>query len=110
RLHRRGKAGLPMNGNLSLAPSGVRQEGAAITIAGLEKWYGSVQVLKGITLDVQWGEKIVLCGPSGSGKSTLIRCINQLERHQSGHMTVDGMLKSGGADLIALRREVGMVF
>jgi ABC-type polar amino acid transport system ATPase subunit len=100
-----------MNGNLSLTPSGVRPEGAAITIAGLEKWYGNVQVLKGITLDVQWGEKIVLCGPSGSGKSTLIRCINQLERHQSGHMTVDGIeLKSGGAYLIALRREVGMVF
>jgi ABC-type polar amino acid transport system ATPase subunit len=100
-----------MSGASTLAPSSVRPEGAAITIADLNKYFGKLHVLKGISLDVRWGEKIVLCGPSGSGKSTLIRCINQLERHQSGLLTVDGIdLRGGAADLTRLRREVGMVF
>ncbi|EEF23035.1 ATP binding cassette (abc) transporter, putative, partial [Ricinus communis] len=59
-------------------------EDQAIKVRGLNKSYGDFNVLKSISLDVQRGEKIVLCGPSGSGKSTLIRCINRLERHDSG--------------------------
>jgi ABC-type polar amino acid transport system ATPase subunit len=57
------------------------------------------------------GEKVVVCGPSGSGKSTLIRCINQLERHQAGHIVVDGVeLGADPAALAQVRSEVGMVF
>jgi general L-amino acid transport system ATP-binding protein len=52
--------------------------------AGVNKWYGQFHVLKDINLNVQQGERIVLCGPSGSGKSTTIRCINRLEEHQQG--------------------------
>ena len=56
----------------------------------VSKWFGDFQVLKDINLDVTAKQKIVVCGPSGSGKSTLIRCINRLEEHQKGNITVDG--------------------
>ncbi|WP_211109699.1 amino acid ABC transporter ATP-binding protein [Azospirillum oleiclasticum] len=78
---------------------------------GVQKWFGDFQVLKDIDLQVRAGERIVVCGPSGSGKSTLIRCINQLEQHQKGRITVDGV--ELGRDLRTIdtvRREVGMVF
>lgn len=82
-----------------------------VHISGLNKWYGPFQVLHGIDLTVQQGERIVLCGPSGSGKSTLIRCISHLE------VAEEGVIRTLGADLtkpsparrLALR-EVGMVF
>jgi len=61
-----------------------------ITINGMHKWFGDFHVLKNINLEVRRGERIVICGPSGSGKSTLIRCINRLEEHQQGTITVDG--------------------
>jgi general L-amino acid transport system ATP-binding protein len=62
-------------------------------------------------LDVHKGEKIVFCGPSGSGKSTLIRCINRLEKHDSGRIVVNGIEVSDSARAILdVRREVGMVF
>lgn len=95
----------------ALEPSSHRLEGKAIRIEKLSKWFGSLQVLKDIDLTVEFGRKIVICGPSGSGKSTLIRCINQLEHHQSGLVVVDGNEISGAkGDLTALRRDVGMVF
>jgi polar amino acid transport system ATP-binding protein len=82
-----------------------------ISMAGVEKWYGAFQALKGINIAVGKGERIVLCGPSGSGKSTLIRCINHLETYQKGEIRVDGMLLGHEAKSIdAVRREVGMVF
>jgi general L-amino acid transport system ATP-binding protein len=78
----------------------------------LNKWYGNnFHVLRDINLTVKRGEKIVVCGPSGSGKSTLIRCINRLESHQTGELTVDGIVVSD--DVIAVdtvRKQVGMVF
>ena len=83
----------------------------AIAIPGLNKFYGNFQALRGISLTVRKGEKVVICGPSGSGKSTMIRCINQLEEHDSGDIRVFGTLlddKIGSIDEI--RREVGMVF
>jgi len=93
------------------SPSDSTSVGPAIKIHELNKWYGSLHVLKDIKLSVRWGEKVVVCGPSGSGKSTLIRCLNQLERHQSGSISIDGMQHgSGHRSLTALRREVGMVF
>ncbi|MBD8665868.1 amino acid ABC transporter ATP-binding protein [Rhizobium sp. CFBP 8752] len=83
----------------------------AIEVAALDKWYGSFHVLKNIDLTVATGERIVVCGPSGSGKSTLIRCINRLEEHQRGSISVNGItLGDSLKNLDAIRREVGMVF
>ncbi|MBL6779309.1 MAG: amino acid ABC transporter ATP-binding protein [Paracoccaceae bacterium] len=83
----------------------------AIQIRGLNKWFGSYQALKDIDLDVSHGERIVVCGPSGSGKSTLIRCINALEHHDSGQITVDNIsLNHSRASIAAIGAEVGMVF
>jgi len=82
-----------------------------IEMQGVDKWYGSFQVLTDIDLSVRAGERIVICGPSGSGKSTLIRCINRLETVQKGRIVVDGIdLTAGGKNVDAVRAEVGMVF
>ena len=82
-----------------------------ISIEAVDKWYGAFQVLRGITLTVRKGEKIVLCGPSGSGKSTLIRCINHLETYQAGRIVVDGVVVNDSVKNIdTVRSEVGMVF
>lgn len=83
----------------------------AIKMAKVNKWFGEFHVLRDIDLNVESGEKIVICGPSGSGKSTLIRCINRLEEHQSGEIIVDGMeLTSDIKRIDTVRRDVGMVF
>jgi len=83
----------------------------AIAIEGLSKWYDDFQVLKDINLQVGKGEKIVVCGPSGSGKSTLIRCINRLEEHQQGAITVNGVALTDNLKHIdQIRSDVGMVF
>ncbi|KRE34492.1 ectoine/hydroxyectoine ABC transporter ATP-binding protein EhuA [Mycobacterium sp. Soil538] len=85
------------------------------------KDFGALKVLKGITLEVQQGEVLVLVGPSGSGKSTFLRCINHLETVSAGRLYVDGKLvgytERGGklhemkpGDVAKQRREVGMVF
>jgi general L-amino acid transport system ATP-binding protein len=78
----------------------------------VNKWYGNdFHVLRDIDLDVARGERIVVCGPSGSGKSTLIRCINRLEEHQQGTLTVDGIELSDDIRAIdRVRKNVGMVF
>ncbi|MEL6599131.1 MAG: amino acid ABC transporter ATP-binding protein [Pseudomonadota bacterium] len=83
----------------------------AITIRGMNKWYGEFHVLRDINMTVQQGERIVICGPSGSGKSTLIRCINALEEHQKGEIVVDGtLLSSDLKNIDKIRSEVGMCF
>ncbi len=83
----------------------------AIEIHDMNKWFGQFHVLKNINLEVERGERIVICGPSGSGKSTLIRCINRLEEHQRGDIVVDGITLTNNLKNIAdIRREVGMVF
>ncbi|SLM61442.1 MULTISPECIES: amino acid ABC transporter ATP-binding protein [Dickeya] len=82
-----------------------------ITLENVNKWYGQFHVLKDINLQVKQGERIVLCGPSGSGKSTTIRCINHLEEHQQGRITVDGIeLNHDSRNIEKIRTEVGMVF
>ena len=82
-----------------------------IQIQNVNKWFGDFQVLKDINLDVKAKEKIVVCGPSGSGKSTLIRCINRLEEHQEGNITVDGTeISEDTKNIEQVRAEVGMVF
>ena len=77
----------------------------------VKKWFGDFQALKGISMDVEEGEVLVICGPSGSGKSTFIRCINRLEQHQEGQIIVDGIeLTNDLKNIEAIRSEVGMVF
>ena len=83
----------------------------AVELLGVNKWYGEFHVLRDINLTVRRGERIVICGPSGSGKSTMIRCINRLEEHQKGTITVDGIeLTNDLKKIDEVRREVGMVF
>ena len=82
-----------------------------IEIKEMHKWFGTFHVLKNISLKVNQGERIVICGPSGSGKSTLIRCINRLEVHQKGDIIVNDTELSGDLkNLEAIRSDVGMVF
>jgi ABC-type polar amino acid transport system ATPase subunit len=82
-----------------------------IILEDVAKFFGTFQALKGCSLTVGKGQKVVLCGPSGSGKSTLIRCINRLEEHDAGRIVVAGTeLTSDMANISAVQREVGMVF
>ncbi|SEH59041.1 amino acid ABC transporter ATP-binding protein [Tardiphaga sp. OK245] len=82
-----------------------------IQMSGVTKWYGDVQVLKGIDFTVARGERVVICGPSGSGKSTMIRCINRLEEHRDGRIVVNGVeLDHSTRNVDVVRRDVGMVF
>ncbi len=81
-----------------------------IHIDNIHKYFGRVQALRGVSLDIQRGEVVVIVGPSGSGKSTLLRCINRLETYEKGRITVDGIPLDGNRNINAVRREVGMVF
>ena len=95
----------------SIAAAAQAGAGPAIAMIGVHKWYGAFHVLRNIDLEVARGERIVVCGPSGSGKSTLIRCVNRLEEHQRGVITVDGVELTADLKRIdAIRRDVGMVF
>ena len=86
-------------------------EEPAILLDKVNKWYGTMHVLRDVSLSVGTGERVVVCGPSGSGKSTMIRCINRLEVHQEGHIFVEGTeLTDDLRALDTIRREVGMVF
>jgi general L-amino acid transport system ATP-binding protein len=83
----------------------------AIVLDNVNKWYGTMHVLRDVSLTVAEKERVVVCGPSGSGKSTMIRCINRLETHQEGRIIVDGTeLTDDLRALDTIRREVGMVF
>jgi polar amino acid transport system ATP-binding protein len=81
-----------------------------IQIRNIHKRFGGVHALKGVSLDVQRGEVVVIIGPSGSGKSTLLRCINRLEEFDEGSIVVDGIPLDTAANINAVRTEVGMVF
>ncbi|MBB3993953.1 putative amino-acid transport system ATP-binding protein [Sulfitobacter undariae] len=87
---------------------------AAISITGLNKSFGTTSVLKDISLDIAPGERVVVIGPSGTGKSTLLRCLNYLDRPDSGtirmgDLTVDPATASR-SDILALRRRTSFVF
>ncbi len=82
-----------------------------VVLDQVHKFYGAQHVLRGVSLTVTEGERVVICGPSGSGKSTMIRCINRLESHERGRILVDGVeLSDNARDLQRVRQEVGMVF
>jgi glutamate transport system ATP-binding protein len=82
-----------------------------VELEGVNKWFDDLHVLSDINLTVERGEVVVVVGPSGSGKSTLCRCINRLERIDSGLIRIEGVpLPEEGKALARLRAEVGMVF
>ena len=92
-----------------------------VRIEALHKQFGPNKVLRGVSLDVQAGQKVALIGPSGSGKTTLLRCINYLETPTAGHIylkgelvgerrTAKGFVRSSSRDLARIRQRIGMVF
>jgi polar amino acid transport system ATP-binding protein len=82
-----------------------------INFSKVNKWFGDLHVLKDVSLTVDAGEVVVICGPSGSGKSTLIRCINRLEEIQKGELIVDNMkVHEKKTNMTELRAEIGFVF
>lgn len=91
---------------------------AILSVSGLSKSFGALQVLDNIDFSVARGETVCLLGPSGSGKSTLLRCINWLERPDSGRILLDGEpvgvsrggVVMGDRDLAHMRTRIGMVF
>ncbi len=89
----------------------------AVSIRGVEKWFGDLHVLKGIDMEVHKGDVVVIFGRSGSGKSTLLRCVNFLEDPTAGSVEVAGISLEGGSrtrrkreQIRRLRTHVGMVF
>ena len=77
----------------------------------VHKWFGDFHALRGIDMEVNKGEVIVIFGPSGSGKSTFIRTLNRLEEHQRGTIVIDGIeLTHDMRNIAAIRSEIGMVF
>ena len=82
-----------------------------ITVKGLEKSFGQLEVLKGIDQHIAPGEKVVIIGPSGSGKSTFLRCLNLLERPTGGQILFEGTdITDPKCDINLIRRRMGMVF
>ncbi len=89
----------------------VNESSVILSIRGLEKSFGDLKVLKGIDLDIQHGEKIVLLGPSGCGKSTLLRCINCMEDPTGGSIFFRGEdIADMKVDINKHREHIGMVF
>jgi general L-amino acid transport system ATP-binding protein len=104
-------AGMDQGASGALPPSQATAAATAVEIDHVHKWFGDFRVLWDVSLTVQRGERVVICGPSGSGKSTLLRCINALEDIQAGRIVVDGMMLTKDLSRIdAVRRDVGMVF
>jgi len=92
-----------------------KQGTTAICLDSVVKWFGDLTVVDNVSLSVSEGDVVAIIGPSGAGKSTLLRCINLLEKPDSGRITVEGNQVDAGAaigakDLANLRRNVGMVF
>jgi len=84
---------------------------AKLKVNQLKKSYGSLEVLKGIDLEVQEGEVVCLIGPSGSGKSTLLRCMNLLEEVNGGEVMIDQtLLTDKKVNINKVRENIGMVF
>jgi polar amino acid transport system ATP-binding protein len=87
------------------------EEDKIIRVRNLHKYFGDVQALRGVDLEVEKGKVVVIVGPSGSGKSTLLRCINHLEVETEGEVWVDGQrMNEKRPDINEIRAEIGMVF
>jgi polar amino acid transport system ATP-binding protein len=83
----------------------------AVSVTGLSKSFGPLEVLRGIDFEVKRGEVVCIIGPSGSGKSTLLRCVNLLEEPNGGSVVVDGVeLTDPDVDIDKARTKIGMVF
>ncbi len=83
----------------------------AISVTGLVKKFGTVEVLKNIDLEIKKGEVVCIIGPSGSGKTTMLRCVNLLEQPTAGKIIVNGFdVTDSECDIDAMRRSIGMVF
>jgi polar amino acid transport system ATP-binding protein len=83
----------------------------ALLIEGLQKSFGTLEVLRGVDLSVGDHEVVCLIGASGSGKSTLLRCVNLLEPIDAGRIVVEGVeLTAGGVNVNRIRRRIGIVF
>ncbi len=82
-----------------------------ISVKGLQKKFGDLQVLRGVDTEIARGEKVVIIGPSGSGKSTFLRCLNLLETPTAGTILFDGIdITSRGCNVHQVRRRMGMTF
>jgi ABC-type polar amino acid transport system ATPase subunit len=83
----------------------------AVKVNDLHKYFGELQVLKGISNEINKGEVVAIIGPSGSGKSTFLRCMNLLEVPTKGHIYVDGVdITQPKVDIMKIRQNIGMVF
>ena len=95
-------------GDLTVA---VNKNNIKISVKNLEKHFGSLEVLKNITVDICEGEVVCIIGPSGSGKSTFLRCLNCLEKASSGEIIVDDCkISDKKIDINKVRENIGMVF
>ena len=82
-----------------------------VSISGLQKRYGEVEILKSVDLEITRGQVVCVIGPSGSGKTTLLRCVNMLEQPTAGRIVVNGFeVTDRECDLDRARQTVGMVF
>jgi len=98
--------------------SSATPNGAMVRVDGLRKSYGTVEAVRGVSLEVQRGQVVVVIGPSGCGKSTFLRCINLLEEPSAGTLQVGdrsfefgpGKAMPHGRDLARFRSRIGMVF
>jgi polar amino acid transport system ATP-binding protein len=92
-------------------PFGSEANGHFVSLRGVSKRFGDLEVLHGIDLTVDLHQVVCLIGASGSGKSTLLRCINLLEQVDAGTIVVDGQVVTGAkVDINALRQKIGIVF
>ena len=110
------KGGLPDGaaGGTTAAGAGRAAVGGAdamIRVENLQKSFGRLEVLKGITTGIARGEVVAVIGPSGSGKSTFLRCLNRLEEPTGGKVWIDGLdITDKKTDITAVRQRIGMVF
>jgi len=82
-----------------------------IQCTDVHKWFDHFHALRGVDMEVEKGQVVVIFGPSGSGKSTFIRTLNRLEQHQQGTIIVDGIeLTNDVRNIATIRSEIGMVF
>lgn len=82
-----------------------------ISVKDLQKSFGALHVLRGVSIDISAGEVVVIIGPSGSGKSTFLHCLNGLERADSGSIAFDGIdIFAKSTNINSIRTNIGMVF